>query len=397
MDVLELPPPPTVPVDEERRRVNRTARAEARNPDWRTPRKAHRDAVPPRRAGTAAEAAAHRAMTDEATPTGGWVARHRSGLGPVDRHHACASSGAEGAGRCDRLHAHRHDGMTGTLLDEGPGRSAPGRGTRSEDHRARRSRAGRVEDAANVRARERDRVDRDTREAAARDEGPPGVRRGVIGDVDGEARTERRPADVLRAVAPGHPGRRPLVARDPDPSLVGVIGPSAVVVRRPSPRLVRDPQPSLVRPFPAAVVVGAPAGGDVRGPPDPTIVRHRHPLTVRSQAVLEGVEADRGAWRREVHRDVDVRPTIVRRLPGIARGRWGGAPHAPPGSSWYCEGGSWGRTGRASATRTAAAMSLPFMLSPPRSHRRDVLRPLFLHFLHSKCGAVDNARLNRRF
>jgi len=102
-----------------------------------------------------------------------------------------------------------------------------------------------------------------------RDEGP--VHRTVVVVVDDVVRRQRRPADRLVAVAPVHPGRRPLVPGNPEPAELRAARPAAVVERDPAPVffiLLRDPVPApIVRIDPVADGVGTPAGRPLEGHP----------------------------------------------------------------------------------------------------------------------------------
>jgi len=108
-------------------------------------------------------------------------------------------------------------------------------------------------------------------------------------------RRERCPSDVVVAVTPRHPRRGPHVIRNPDPSIVGVRSPATVVERDPTPLLFRHPGPSVVGEHPAAVEIGSPSGPHVARGPASTVVVHLHPLTVRSQVVVEEVHGHRDA------------------------------------------------------------------------------------------------------
>jgi hypothetical protein len=108
-------------------------------------------------------------------------------------------------------------------------------------------------------------------------------------------RRKRGPSDVVIAVTPRHPRRRPHVTGNPDPSIVGVGSPAAVVERDPAPLLFRHPGPSVVGEHPAAVEIGSPPAPHVTGGPAATVVVDLHPLAVWSQIVVKEVHGHRDA------------------------------------------------------------------------------------------------------
>jgi hypothetical protein len=75
------------------------------------------------------------------------------------------------------------------------------------------------------------------------------------------ARRQRRPANVIAACPPGDPCRTPIkiLARKPDPSIIGKVRPAAVVVRSPAEIFVRDPCPTVISVGPISVRVRTPA------------------------------------------------------------------------------------------------------------------------------------------
>ena len=116
----------------------------------------------------------------------------------------------------------------------------------------------------------------------------PVVRLLVVG-VDQIVRRQRRPADVVAAIAPVDPGRRPFVARHPEPADGAVEGPAAVVIDHPAPVvlvLVGDPVPApVVGEDPVAVLIRLPVGWHAIRHPD---------LTVRCMADPMAVSLERG-------------------------------------------------------------------------------------------------------
>ena len=71
-------------------------------------------------------------------------------------------------------------------------------------------------------------------------------------------RRQRSPTDIVITLAPGNPGRRPFVARHPDPADITQARPTSVVIRRPTERLFRNPSPADVGVNPVAIGIGAP-------------------------------------------------------------------------------------------------------------------------------------------
>ena len=76
--------------------------------------------------------------------------------------------------------------------------------------------------------------------------------------IESRFRRQRRPADVIVAFAPGNPGRRPLITRNPNPADSAQARPAAVVIRGPAEWLLGDPSPAGVGVNPATVRVRTP-------------------------------------------------------------------------------------------------------------------------------------------
>src|SRR6476646_10716818 len=107
-----------------------------------------------------------------------------------------------------------------------------------------------------------------------------------------------RPADIVVAIAPQHPRRRPGIARHPEPAVVLIVAPAAVVIDRPGEGLVGIPVPAvLVGVGPTPDGVGTPIGRDILWQPHIAKARMPHPLPVWRQLVIEGVDVD-GVLRR---------------------------------------------------------------------------------------------------
>src|ERR1700726_430560 len=69
---------------------------------------------------------------------------------------------------------------------------------------------------------------------------------------------QRCPADVIAALAPRNPGRRPFVAWNPDPADSTQPRPTSVVISRPTEWLFGNPGPAGVGVNPATVSVRTP-------------------------------------------------------------------------------------------------------------------------------------------
>ena len=76
--------------------------------------------------------------------------------------------------------------------------------------------------------------------------------------IEARFRRQRCPADVIVALAPRNPRRRPLIARNPNPTDSPQTRPSAVVISRPAKRFFRNPSATGVGVNPATVRVRSP-------------------------------------------------------------------------------------------------------------------------------------------
>ena len=101
----------------------------------------------------------------------------------------------------------------------------------------------------------------------------------------------RRPADGVVAITPVDPGRRPFVARHPEPAEAAVEGPAAVVIGHPAPirfLVVGNPVPApLVGKDPVADFVGTPVARQAGRHPDFAEARMPAPFAVLFERVLE--------------------------------------------------------------------------------------------------------------
>ena len=107
-----------------------------------------------------------------------------------------------------------------------------------------------------------------------------------------DLRGERRPADVIVALAPGNPGRPPLVIGPPDPAEILQADPPAVVIRDRSKIFIGDPGPARIGVSPIAVGVRPPIGIDPPRLPAIAVVVDVHPVPVGLEAVVEIREGD---------------------------------------------------------------------------------------------------------
>jgi len=95
-------------------------------------------------------------------------------------------------------------------------------------------------------------------------------------------RTDRRPAIIPTILAPGDPGRRPIVSRHPYPSIGVVVEPAAIMESGPTPAIVGDPGPSIFRIHPMATgAIRAETSADSRHP-DIAVIRIADPGAERA-------------------------------------------------------------------------------------------------------------------
>jgi len=90
-------------------------------------------------------------------------------------------------------------------------------------------------------------------------------------------RRTRRPSDITATLAPANPGRFPLGARNPAPSIIRIINPSTIVIARPCPRFITLPIPATVGPNPSAVAVWPPFSADASRVPASSVSAEFHP------------------------------------------------------------------------------------------------------------------------
>lgn len=100
---------------------------------------------------------------------------------------------------------------------------------------------------------------------------------------------QRRPADIILARAPGDPGRRPLIARHPDPADGLQPHPAPVMISRPAERLVGNPGPASIAINPATFGVGAPVARLFRLArlPDVAVVVRLAPFAVGIELLIK--------------------------------------------------------------------------------------------------------------
>lgn len=111
-------------------------------------------------------------------------------------------------------------------------------------------------------------------------------------DIDMNAGSHGCPPVITAATSPGNPGRSPLVAGNPCPSIIVIVIPSSVVERRPTPRVVRHPGVAVIGHHPISVgCVGVKVSSDIRNP-HPAISSVVDPSAVRPQFVVKDIEAD---------------------------------------------------------------------------------------------------------
>lgn len=101
---------------------------------------------------------------------------------------------------------------------------------------------------------------------------------------------QRRPADIIIILAPRHPGGRPFISGDPNPSDVAQPRPAPVMVGCPAERLFRYPGPARVCVNPAAVGVRTPRARALRLArlPDIPVVRGLTPHAIWLEFPVKG-------------------------------------------------------------------------------------------------------------
>ena len=106
----------------------------------------------------------------------------------------------------------------------------------------------------------------------------------LVVSVDQIVRRHWRPADIVAAIAPVDPGRRPFVARHPKPAGAAVVRPAAVVIDHPAPvilGIVGNPVPApVVRIDPMAVFVGPPVRRHAVRHPDFAVTCMADPMAI---------------------------------------------------------------------------------------------------------------------
>ncbi len=107
-----------------------------------------------------------------------------------------------------------------------------------------------------------------------------------------EARAQRCPTAISPTPSPTYPSGSPLIAGNPYPTVVAIVGPAAIVVASPTPRVIRDPSVSIFRHHPAATGIGSEVLIFV-GNENITELRIVYPLAIRCQIVVERLVRNR--------------------------------------------------------------------------------------------------------
>ena len=123
---------------------------------------------------------------------------------------------------------------------------------------------------------------------------------------DHASRAARRPADVIRAGAPDHPGRRPFNSRDPHPADARVVDPASVMITSPGPRFIADPVPADIRPFPMSMAVRSPIRSDAGRAPASSVRADFNPGPHRGQRLVK----IRSRANLQAHGNVHVRSRV---------------------------------------------------------------------------------------
>lgn len=122
----------------------------------------------------------------------------------------------------------------------------------------------------------------------------PSVDRNVYRYTDPHCGSHGSPSVISVSGAPLYPSRCPFVARNPSPSLVGIINPATVMERSPTPIVMRHPGVSVFGHYPVSI-------GSIRHEtpadiwkPDISILRVLCPMTVRSQSIVKDIYGNAG-------------------------------------------------------------------------------------------------------
>lgn len=96
------------------------------------------------------------------------------------------------------------------------------------------------------------------------------------------------PTIVITTMPPGYPGGRPFITGNPHPAIERIVEPATIVKWRPSPIIIGYPHPViLIGPHPSASCAVGLKIGDTGRPPYITVFRIIHPLTMRTQSIIE--------------------------------------------------------------------------------------------------------------
>lgn len=100
--------------------------------------------------------------------------------------------------------------------------------------------------------------------------------------IESRLRRQRRPADVIVALSPGNPGRRPFITRHPNPADAAQPRPASVVIGGPTKPLFGNPGPAGIGVNPAPVCVRSPVSRSFcfAGLPDVAVITRLKPRAV---------------------------------------------------------------------------------------------------------------------
>ena len=109
--------------------------------------------------------------------------------------------------------------------------------------------------------------------------------------VPGDFGRQWRPTKPTVTIAPGYPGRSPIVARNPDPADAGLERPTPVMIGGPTPVFIRIPRPTVIRIDPVTYSVRTPPNINARGvQTNPYFVLK--PAPIRCQGSAKGFDTN---------------------------------------------------------------------------------------------------------
>src|SRR5690606_346885 len=116
---------------------------------------------------------------------------------------------------------------------------------------------------------------------------------------DTDTRTQWCPAKVITTTTPYYPCRGPIISRNPQPSIKGIVKPATIMKWSPPPLIIRIPHPFII------VGINPITVGCIRTEissysrtPSITVFWIIDPFSVRTQSIVEGLKAYTYAYPR---------------------------------------------------------------------------------------------------